>query len=416
MEKSIQNAYDNLLRRMNYNNQHVFINDYNGSLKIEKEETKNMKRKPLDYKKLENIESLKCVNEINKVLSLKEAKEIYYNYIKLNKQKDIENMLDKYVNYYLSGTTKDIKVEKDRKNILIVGGGPAGMFTALYLNKLYGYDKKISIQLIDTRIKEENIRLPFSRNRYFYVSTNYVFSLIYGFGCFSEDKEGIVMTIKHFELLLYCVCVQKGINMLFTQKYKTMENLNKILPKYDILIDCTGNRLDYQITKGIPKFDTIIHNDMIISQNGNEVEVNWKKISPIIHFLHVELLNKNYDSIPIKLEENNFFSLEKKEDIELLKKMKGCYAKKDAIKIISAIKDKKTRERINHMLRGNYVKLEYFELKQRHKILITDYIGKTLYIAAGDTAFYSHFYTGAGLSRMFGLIAHICHLLSLAWN
>jgi hypothetical protein len=410
MDEIIQYVYYNFLDSMNYG-KHVFITDYYTSLQREKIFLKNSKTKELDYKPLENINTLNCVFEPKRILSLDEAKEIYIKYIRLDKQKDIEKLLNKYVNFYLSGTVTDIKVEKEKKNILIVGGGPSGMFTALYLQNLYG--NRINIQLIDTRIKEENIRLPFTRNRFFFIETANVFKLIYGFGCFSKNKEFVGMMIKHFELLLYCVCVNNGINMLFTEKYKTFESLKEILPKYDILFDCSGNRLDYKITKNIPKFKTIKSNNMVISQNGNEIEVNWQKTPQVIHFLNIEYLNKNYELTGSDV--GYFYSLNKIQDIEMFKekRLNGCFTKKDAIKIISAIRDKKTREIIYNSIKGNYVKFQYFEVKQRHKLLITDYIGKTLYLAIGDTAFYSHFLTGAGLQRMFNMIAHICHLLDI---
>jgi hypothetical protein len=413
MDKIIQDVYNTFMSRMNkfYDNyKHVFLGDYyEDTLNFHKDDLKNMKKKKLNYNPIDNITDINCVKEPTKVLSLEEAKDIYDEYIKLDKQKDIEKLLDKNANYYLSGTVNELKVEKGKTNILIVGSGPSGMFVALYLN--YLYSNRVNIQLIDTRIKDENVRMPFSRNRYFGVHSDYVFPLIYGFGCFSDYKQRVGMRIKHLELLFYCVCVYKKINILFTQKYKTFDKLKEILPKYDIVFDCSGNRLDYKITKNIPKFDTIKENDMIIKQNGNEVEVEWKKIVPVIYFLHIEVLNKKMETISSPM--NGFFSLEKKEDIELFKKYTGCYKKNDAIKIVSAVKDKKTREMINYEIKGEYIKMEYFEVKQRHKLLITDYIGKTLYIASGDTAFYSHFYTGAGLERMYKLTAHICHLLDL---
>lgn len=413
MDKTIQNVYDIFLSRANsfytgYN--HVFIGDYyEDTLNFHKDDLKKMNRKPLSYKPLTDINSINCVHVPSKILSLEEAKDIYEEYIKLSKQKDIEKLLDKNVNYYLSGTVEELKTEKNKTNILIVGAGPAGMFVALYLNFLYS--DRVCIQLLDARIKDENVRMPFSRNRYFGVGTDYVFPLIYNFGCFSEYKKRVGMKIKHLELLFYCVCVYKNINMLFTQKYGSIEELKKILPKYDIMFDCTGNRLDYKITKNIPTFNTIIHKDMIIKQNENEVEVEWKKITPVIHFLHIESLNNKMEVINEPTE--GFYSLETEEDIELCKKHSGCYTKEEVIKIISAIKDDKTREMVYHSLKGVYTRISYFEVKQRHKLLITDYIGKTLYIAGGDTAFYSHFYTGAGLERMYRLTAHVCHLLDL---
>src|SRR3972149_9006380 len=195
LEKIINKKFQSLLKGYNYQDYHIFFDSHDWFLKTSKEwiegatiDTQKFIKdsdpdKKYSYNKNININNIK--EKICKYIPKKTITEImleeFYNIISDRNVDDFNKILetvDKMLDFNFPSTIKDLPYYlngiKDNNNIkiIIVGAGPVGLYTALYLNKYYNENyvrQKINILLLDNRVPEakEGLKLPYSRTTQF---------------------------------------------------------------------------------------------------------------------------------------------------------------------------------------------------------------------------------------------------------
>jgi hypothetical protein len=203
---------------------------------------KYIPNKTLTSDKLKQIYNLTINNEITNFATIRQELDIMFDYNMPStlSKKQLYDYLDK------------IKTsESNVVNIVVVGAGPVGLYTALYLDHYYNkspniFNKYVNILLLDNRIYEEEIKLPYSRLTQFGFDINDMQMFIKNISCWN-----IIKTDRHFDFintlenLLYLVAYERNIPMYFTKKYETYDKVKKLAQKYNFhyIMDCTGGRL-----------------------------------------------------------------------------------------------------------------------------------------------------------------------------
>ena len=178
----INNQYKFILQDKENPDYHIFFRSHDWIKKYHDDKKKIYKDYFKEYKNYEynnseisifkTIENCKYIPK--KIISKTKLNEIYeiisnpeitdFNIIRKN--------LDEMYNYLLPSTINNLSeyensINKNDINITILGCGPVGLYTALYLNEYYNksniFNFKINILLIDNRIKEEGIKMPYTR-------------------------------------------------------------------------------------------------------------------------------------------------------------------------------------------------------------------------------------------------------------
>lgn len=349
----------------------------------------------------------------SKIISDKQLKETYeklfFTETDYNKIKEILNNL---MNYNLPSTIPNLpsylkKQKNDTINILIVGSGPVGLYTASYLDYLYEtssklLDKEVKILIIDNRIKEEGVRLPFTRTTSFgwYINKmNLFIKNIYNWKNVDNIyNERIFTNIYYLEYLLYLYVYNKNIPIYFTKKYETYESIEKFANNnnFNYIFDCTGGRLDVKLKPNI-SWNTDIKmkkKDFEIKLEGNKYTLyNLKTKSG--HFSYTFVLNLlDYKFKPFN-NNNNIRIITDKYHVKLLepyrnKTMTISEYKKLEKKIINdELKNYFEDNTMNNMIdikKVKYVKISLFSNNSNHLNRICKTINSSLtYIALGNS-------------------------------
>ena len=343
--------------------------------------------------------------------------------------------------YKLPGTIQSISdiehsfIEKDKYttlNILIIGGGPNGMFLANYLHKLYNENPsnlKVNIIMLENRIEKENVRYPFTRNRYFAIITRYLEIVLPHLYCkfTKKSNSGILIPIKYLELALYAETYYHQIPLLFTKKYEKWNQIEKLIKKLDIdvVFDCTGNRLDkIPLQPNQPMFENVKMN-IVSNSLPYEFHIYEKEniVTLSLNGFYDKWINIEYYDHIKKMVIPVTFEVKNESDYKLCHHV--CLSKNDFFHFIPYIKD----EELKKLMMGLYIKqlqkihphdmitINTFTVNMYHRLKITEFVhmGKHsyFYIGAGDTIFSSHYVVGSGLNRTILLSIKICHLLPL---
>lgn len=443
----LENRIDSLWKRGVLNdNSHIFFKDINNVLNIVKDMRKGVAE---DYKIKDftndivicknrdtypKIHDLKFRStEYDLPLTEKDIED-FSNFLYTKKRptnNDIINYIEKIRNKPLPSTIKlDKYLEKIRdsknKKILIIGGGPNGLFIASYLNYIYNQsyngiikDDKIDILLIDNMIVKEGFRKPYTRNRRF-AFDEFSLSIIYRFlYCNADDFP--MEPIKYIEYLAYIKLYMNKIPMYFTKKYEDWTDICELINEYkfDVVFDSTGGRLNVPQFK-IPKnYLSSIKN---ITENNREIAINGDNIilksnlpnDPVMNMFSLEFYDKNRELL------NDYDDIRTMHtcDIDIYHHYSGKLLNRgDLLKISDLIIDKIDKRTFKNVLKNDnikYYKINYIQLKMHHKIKIAKEFKyknkKFLYIGSGDTIFHSHFITGAGINRLFNFIVRVLYL------
>jgi len=195
---------------------------------------------------------------IPKKIASEKLLENIYSFIE-NKNTDyfykIKKELNKLENYNLPSTISNLDKtnSKNNINILLIGAGPIGLFTSIYLHKLY--KNNVNILLIDNRIKEEGIKLPYSRVTEFTIDLqelkiffNRIFCLDFYHNLSINSREFIY--INQLENLLYVYAYHHKIPIYFTKKLDSFSSVKKYAMEknFQYIFDCTGGRLNAKFT------------------------------------------------------------------------------------------------------------------------------------------------------------------------
>jgi hypothetical protein len=155
-------------------------------------------------------------------------------------------------------------------NIMIMGAGPLGLYTALYLNEYYnkniihGRDNKktilnqyVNILIIDNRIYKEGIKKPYTRSTQFGFDIEQIQPFIKQIFCWKNFDNNYKGTrrfdfINILENLLYVAAYNENISMYFTKKLEDFNDIKtfpyKIFTYYiAIFIKILNNSINYFI-------------------------------------------------------------------------------------------------------------------------------------------------------------------------
>ncbi len=399
---------------------------------ISNQNLNNFLKSELNSKK--NISSKMCEVNVNKERLLSEEEIMdTYNKIKTSRnEEDMENILNQIINSKLPSTIQSLNVITDKfldknentLNVLIMGGGPSGLFIANYLHLLYNVqpsDLKVNILVLENRIYEEKVRKPFTRDRTFRIGTRYLDIVLPNIYCQKNKKDSILIPIKYLELLLYLQTYHLNIPLYFTKKYDDYEDVQTFIERYkiDVLYDATGGRLgkiDMKINTNFLK-NIDMESDkysFTILKNDNLVKFNTG--SPLNKYVNIEYYGRRpfrYDS--------TYFYITNQNDYELLKDI--CIKRNNIAKVLKRINDPKLKKKIYGLylkeIKNNpdidYIKFNSWEMIMYHRLKAAEFKHihnqKYLYIGVGDTLFSSHFIIGAGLNRTILFSVKTCHIL-----
>ena len=402
-----------------------------------------------------------CKHLPNKTLTDEELIKLYelINDPNVTDFNTIKDQVNTMFNYNLPSTIKDLKkstlenLEKSTMvptvkqlpngkiiNIIIVGAGPMGLFTALHLNE---YNKfytgllkvHINVLLIDNRISEEGIKLPYSRITQFGFDIRQIQPFINQIFCWHNKLATGTRQfdfIYLLENLLYLSAYYQKIPMYFTKKLEDYESIKSFAIKnnFHYIFDCTGGRLKptfkplsnmrelswntYSLKKGNSEIKYVGNNLYKFFENG--VEYKYKVFM-------LRIMDKNMQPYLIG---NLFMDIGSDDDLKLVEEFNGkCLEVKEYIRLSKHFKNENMRYLYPLIIKfphlqitdPKYVKITAFDIGAYHigqcATLINDNL---MYVALGNTAGSSDLGIYFGLKSAISFSKHICDLLSTFTN
>ncbi len=334
--------------------------------------------------------------------------------------KDLPSYLDEVKN---SDNVNDI-------NVIVAGAGPVGLYTALYLNKYYNENyvkQKINILLLDNRIAEEGIKLPYYRVTQFGFNIDQFQPFIEQIFCWKNME---LSDHRHFDFiivlenLLYLQACHKKIPMYFTKKYETFDKLKSMAKKYNFnyILDCTGGRLGAKLEGDIKWTEIKFKKDnwevKYVGDNMYRFFVDNKEYE--FETVVLNFYDKNYKPF---LTGNLFGFITNDNDEKIVNKYKNkCYNKEDFKKLIRHIKDDSLRYLYFKILiwsgydenKIKYVKITTFNSNSHHVNRVAKVLDKNLmYIGLGDTLGNSELGIYFGMKDAIAFSNYVCNLLGL---
>ena len=445
---TINHNFQMLLKGKKYPDHHIFFeslewwnNAYKEWSKDSKDWEKNDKKNIFSYKKLNlDLNIVKdCKYKTNKIISHEKLVKLHQkiNDPKITDFNKIDDELKMLYKYNLPSTIKSLDegFEKDSINIIIIGAGPIGLFTALYY-KLYYRDnflqKKINVILIDNRVFKEGIRMPYTRSTQFgfdaiefqdFINQMFCWSNFYisRSKSFHGSKNRAFNYINTLENLLYIEAYNKSVKMYFTNQFSSYEDLEKyaIKKNFNYIIDCTGGRLRKSINNklnwNIFKFKK---NNMEVKLDNDKYKLFKNNNEIYDRVIAIYLFDKNMNPIRVG---NIFGFLEDKKDIPLIEKFNGkCFKKDDYIKIARSFYSRSIRYLLNGIKlelqlsldKVKYIKFTSFKTLSDHSQFAAKQINSKLtYIGLGETLGHTQFGIYFGMASSVRLSKHVCHLI-----
>jgi hypothetical protein len=390
-------------------------------------------RNECQYKPLETISSAK-LGELYDIITDHDMKDFDKIRTRLETMFDYNlpstiSDMDKHSSKYFSSKMSN----KNDINVVIIGAGPIGLYTALYLDEYYNntdlINTRANIIVLDNRIYEEGIKLPYSRLTQFGFDIDQIQMFIKNINCWVIDD--VYIRGRHFDFintlenLLYIVAYHRKIPMYFTKKYETYEKIKKFAEQNNIqyILDCSGGRINalthlsndikwdmYKLQKGIYEVKYSENNVYEFYVNGSK----YKHITVVIQILDNNKRQLSYGNI--------FGFITDNDDEIIINKYKNmCLLKDDYLKIMKHIKSQNIRYLYMKLLKSNnidenlikYIKITSFNTNSHHTSKAAEKIGGNLtYIGLGNTLGTSEYGIFFGLRSGILFSKHICHLLS----
>lgn len=360
----------------------------------------------------------KCSIVCDPPITEEEIQKLYEYYQIPRSRSNLSAKLAPYINKCLQA---DKKLPKEA-TILIIGGGPAGMYAALYAKQLL---PNASILVIDNYIVKEGLRKPFSRMRNYSINEyDLVYTNIY-VPCWREFGY----YIRDMEFFLYIHCKYLNIKFAFTKKYNTWKSIHALSKslKTKVIIDATGGRLtDVPKPKHIPSLPSIFPKSVKMKNKDYKIAISPANPNEVILLpIHNKKYPKNHYYLAVDIFKNNkplknlITDLKTKEEYNFWKRIDNqCLYFKD----LYDLKDPYVSDILSWFKkyaksRNIFGKFRIFDANLHHALTISRVISPDLiYIGIGDTIFHSHFYTGAGLGRTLFLVRKILNPLPYILN
>ena len=320
-------------------------------------------------------------------------------------------------------------------NVVILGAGPVGLYTALYLQHIYNKDienmtefsfRKVNILLVDNRIHKEGEKMPYSRSTQFGFSIEEIQPFLQQIFCWDMVKYDVRAFdyIHVLENLLYTVAYKTQIPMAFTKQLEDPVALKAFVAKESIhvLFDCTGGRSRIPVAHGVR------WNDYSFKEGAGEVKLNpdtqtyeycegGKAFTTQV--LRLQLFDKDRNEFLIG---NEFAEPTDPADMELATKYNNqCFRTKDFLHVASAFQKEKIRHLFPHMLEVgglkekdvDSVKIAVFNTVARHSpFAAASFERGCVLIRIGDSLAGTEYGIVFGMKHSIEFSKHICNLMS----
>lgn len=388
-------------------------------------------KKTLSKKKLDELYSIITDPDIHDFETIRKHLEIMFDY-------NLPSTIDTIDDFIKSCKQSVINTPNyNLINIVIVGAGPIGLYTALYLKQHYNYNSVFSIKtgvnviLLDNRIYKEGIKLPYSRVTQFGFDRDQIHLFINNIYCWKHhsdvyDKNRMFDFVNMLENLLFLVAFKKGISMYFTKKYETFDKLKTFATNNNIhyIFDCTGGRLDVKLKDNVPN---ILWNRFSFKKDNMEVRYTgnnkYEFFVDNVKYEHITIVLKLYDKNQKPFSIGNMFGfVTDNDDKVVLEKYKNiCYTIDDYLKIIRHFKSINLRYLLFSICDAStismdkikYVKITTFNSNSHHVNRASQKLTNSLvYVGLGNTLGYSEYGIFFGLKTGINFAKHVCNLLS----
>jgi hypothetical protein len=343
---------------------------------------------------------------------------------------ELIDQLNNFAKYWIPSTitTKDLyTIPKPlegytRVKVLLLGGGPSGLYISNYLKTTMMIGVEFEVYIIDNRIgQQEYTRKPFNRNRFYAYDKNKISSFFPHINCYPGES----IPIKYLEYITFITAYANGVNMLFTDEFKTQTDIETLIEKgqFDIVFDCTGGRFKNSfINKTNPSFNTAVpkisDGGFEVVTSGNLTYLTWPENQiDLKYFLNIEVFDENgvytHPAVEVNLSSNN--------DIKIAKHFANkCYKIAENVDALMAIitdlfSDKEIVLGLKTALianPGGKIRFNFIEPGLYYMNVISDVVQTSTktaaYVGVSDTIFSSHFLLGAGLERLITFITNVC--------
>jgi hypothetical protein len=374
----------------------------------------------------------KIYDLMQKIESAKELKEI----LKMTSHFSIPTTVKTDLNHLLSDFRKSTSL-----NILIIGGGPQGLFLASYLDRIYksktGFQSTtpINVCVIDNRRLDKTVREPYIRLRHFLFSSNYfsyIFPRIYSWD--NSEKTTKFIPINQLELILYVNCYKNKIPIYFLNELPNLSDYHSIIHqgRFDVVFDCSGGNLNTNFivkqswftdaplkkTQGNYTFvENLPNNSVYLTQPKSGFPKNT-------HYVEIRFIGSNkkdeycFMMDMVELELMSFTEVEyfshfcgKKyyqiDDLKLIiENIKSSYERANVERYYQKYRQKKIVFMVIY-----FKTFTYHSIKVSHVMSVSG--RQILYIGAGDTIMRGHFITGSGLNRTIDFSVKCANMLPL---
>lgn len=394
---------------------HVFIDDIKYIVDHDRAHGEYIVENP-DARKIETpqVTATDCFQASAKVLKPKQLADLYQMLV-LDDQpplwSEIVKQIDQISHLRIYPTTSlDVEMSKTRNviNVLVLGAGPTGLFIANHLDNLA--NPAVNVIVVDSRVSDDKInRLPYSRNRLFSVNTDLFTPILRRIPGISDDR----IRIKYLEYVLLALAYGNGIKVC----YAKLDDLDTFVQakKIDVVFDCTGGRFKQHYLNPDPPnpfTDKVMQwEDYTVVKRGNECILERK--DGMANRFYLDISTYRYGHFIQSISDRGNVNIHSLDDLNALKKLHGtCFrlARDQVIPFVQAFAGltdltlSKTiqSEILTHKL-DNFT-FSIIEAWLHHHIEIAAIFQvqehSCIYVAAGDTAFSSHFEIGSGLRRV----------------
>ena len=320
-------------------------------------------------------------------------------------------------------------------NVMILGTGPVGLYTALQLHHLYNKNtelmtefsfRQVNLLLVDNRIYKEGVKMPYSRSTQFGFSIADIQPFLQNIFCWDMEKYDVRAFdyIHVLENLLYTVAYHNKIPMAFTRKFDDYDTLKAFVKKEKIhvLFDCTGGR------SSIPVSHPVTWNKYSFKEGVGEIRLN-----PTTKYYEYCEHGTPYTTPVLRLQffgkggreflvGNEFAEPTDPADVELATKYNNqCFRPDDYLQLAARFKKEKIRQLFPHMLEigklkktdVESVKISMFQTGARHSSFAAAPLGSgCVLIRVGDSLGGTEYGIVFGMKHSIEFSNHICNIMT----